>query len=75
MKFKEVEEEINSIFRNSSHRSIVMWYDEKEEFKDDISGIELTDAKLHILDGSNYIYTKYLIEYEFSSICSICKIG
>ncbi|WP_296866098.1 BREX-1 system phosphatase PglZ type A [uncultured Methanobrevibacter sp.] len=64
MNLEEIENQINSIFNESLHRQIVFWYDENEEFIEDIENINLNNAKLHILKSNNLIQTKYEIEYE-----------
>ena len=64
MNLEEIENRINAIFNESIHRQIVFWYDEKEEFIEDIESINLNNANLHILKSNNLIQTKYQIEYE-----------
>lgn len=64
MNLEEIEDRLNSIFNESFHRQIIFWYDENEEFVEDIENIQLTNAKLHILKDNNLIQTKYQIEYE-----------
>ena len=64
MEIDEIENRINSIFDESYHRQIVFWYDENQEFVDDIESINLHNAKLHILKENNLIQTKYLVEFE-----------
>lgn len=61
MNFAEIENRINSMFNENR---IIFWYDEKQEFSEDINNINLNNAKLHILSACNLIKTKYLIEYE-----------
>ena len=64
MNLDEIENRINTIFDESYHRQIVFWYDENQEFVDDIESINLHDAKLHILKDNNLIQTKYKVEFE-----------
>ena len=64
MEIDEIENRINSIFDESYHRQIVFWYDENQEFVEDIESINLHNAKLHILKENNLIQTKYLVEFE-----------
>lgn len=64
MDIDEIENRINTIFDESYHRQIVFWYDENQEFVEDINSINLHNAKLHILKENNLIQTKYLVEFE-----------
>ena len=64
MEIDEIENRINTIFDESYHRQIVFWYDENQEFVEDIESINLHNAKLHILKENNLIQTKYLVEFE-----------
>ena len=63
MNLDEIENRINSIIDEAYHRQIVFWYDENQEFIEDIENIHLNNAKLHILKD-NLIQTKYRIEFE-----------
>ena len=62
MDLSNVETKINEIISDSNDRQIVMWYDESEEFSEEISNIKLHNAELFILDDDNCIYAKYYIE-------------
>lgn len=64
MDIDEIENRINTIFDESYHHQIVFWYDENQEFVEDIESINLHNAKLHILKENNLIQTKYLVEFE-----------
>ena len=64
MNLEEIENRINSIIDEAYHRQIVFWYDENQEFIEDINNIQLNNAKLHILKDNNLIKTKYQIEFE-----------
>lgn len=69
MNFSKVETELNNIFNNtSSKRKIVMWYDENQEFIDDIDNIKLDNAELYKLTNNNWIYSEYFIEFENPNI-------
>ena len=65
MDLSTIETKINEIFSDSEDRKIVMWYDESEEFREDISNINLNNAELFVLDDDNWIFAKYYIESEF----------
>ena len=62
MDLSTVENKINEIISDSTDRQVVMWYDESEEFSEEISNIKLHNAELFILDDDNCIYAKYYIE-------------
>lgn len=64
MNLDEIENRINSIFAENYNRQIIFWYDENQEFIEDIDNIKLNNAKLHILKENNLIQTKYKIEFE-----------
>ena len=64
MNLKEIENKINEIFANSLDRQIIFWYDDNQEFEEEIANINLDNAELYILEEDNWIYTKYCIEYE-----------
>ena len=64
MNIEEIENKINSIFDESYHRQIIFWYDENQDFKEDIENIHLKNAKLYVLKDYNLIQTKYIIEFE-----------
>ena len=64
MNLDEIESRLNAIFDESYYRQIVFWYDENQEFVDDIKDIQLNNAKLYIVNDTNLIKTKYVVEFE-----------
>ena len=68
MDLSNVETKINEIILDSNNRQIVMWYDESEEFSEEINNIKLDNAELFILDNDNWIFAKYYIESENPNI-------
>lgn len=62
MDLSNVETRINEIISDSEDRQIVMWYDESEEFSEEINNIKLDNAELFVLDNDNWIFAKYYIE-------------
>ena len=64
MDLSTVENKINEIISDSEYRQIIMWYDESEEFNEEINNIKLDNAELFILDDANWIFAKYYIESE-----------
>ena len=39
----------------------VFWFDDKGEYEDEVSELQLNNAKLHILNGTNWFYSKWLL--------------
>lgn len=64
MNLEEIEKRLNTKFNESTHRQIIFWYDEDQEFQEDIDDIYLDNGKKIILNGKNLIQTKYIIEFE-----------
>ena len=60
MDLLNIQEQLNTEFSKSDTR-IMFWFDDKGEYEDEVSEIQLDDAKLHILDGSNWFYSKWLL--------------
>ena len=60
MDLLNIQEQLNTEFSKSDTR-IIFWFDDKGEYEDEISEIQLDDAKLHILDGTNWFYSKWLL--------------
>ena len=57
MNLDEIENRINSIFSEDYNRQIIFWYDENQEFIEDIENIQLNNAKLYVLKENNLIKT------------------
>lgn len=62
MDLQNIQDQLNTEFTKSSVKYI-FWFDDKAEYEDEVSERVLTEAKLHILDGSNWFYSKWLL-YE-----------
>ena len=60
MDLQNIQEQLNSEFAKSDTR-IVFWFDDKGEYEDEVAELQLGDVKLHVLDGSNWFYSKYLL--------------
>lgn len=60
MDLQNIQDQLNTEFTKSDVR-IVFWFDDKGEYEDEVSELQLGGAKLHILDGSNWFYSKYLL--------------
>lgn len=63
MDLKAIRDKLNREFR-SDERKLIFWYDDKGEFEGEIDSLELENAKIHKLTGSNVFYTKYFLECE-----------
>ena len=60
MDLQNIQEKLNTEFAKSDTR-IIFWFDDKGEYEDEVSELQLGDVKLHILDGLNWFYSKYLL--------------
>ena len=77
MDLQNIQDQLNTEFAKSETR-IIFWFDDKGEYEDEVSELQLGDVKLHILDGTNWLYSKYLLneedkESKISCLCSLCK--
>lgn len=63
LSLKQIEDKLNSEF-DEENRVIIFWYDEKQEFVDDIESLNLENAKIHHLTPTNLFKTKVLLERE-----------
>lgn len=67
MDLQNIQEQLNTEFSKSNTR-IVFWFDDKGEYEDEVMKLQLGDVKRHILDGTNWLRTKYLLnEYDEKS--------
>lgn len=62
MDLNDIEFKLNELFSSSDYRHIVMWFDENQEFIEDIDNLELKTAEIFKLTENNWIYAKYYIE-------------
>ena len=60
MDLQNIQEQLNTEFAKSDTR-IIFWFDDKGEYEDEVSELQLGDVKLHILDGLNWFYSKYIL--------------
>ena len=65
MDLQNIQDQLNTEFSKSDTR-IIFWFDDKGEYEDEVSEIQLDGAKLHILDGTNWLYSKWLLN-EFDT--------
>lgn len=62
MDLQNIQEQLNAEFAKQDTR-IIFWFDDKGDYENEVAEIELNNANLHILDGSNWLYSKWLL-YE-----------
>lgn len=60
MDLQNIQDQLNTEFAKSSTR-IVFWFDDKGEYEDEVSELQLDNVSLHVLDGTNWLYTKWLL--------------
>lgn len=65
MDLQNIQEQLNAEFSKSDTR-LIFWFDDKGEYEDEVSELKLEIAKLHILDGTNWFYSKWLLN-EFDA--------
>ena len=63
MDLQNIQDQLNTEFAKSEIR-IIFWFDDKGEYEDEVSELQLGDVKLHILDGTNWLYSKYLLNEQ-----------
>lgn len=63
MDLQNIQEQLNTEFAKVSTKYI-FWFDDKAEFEDEVSELQLGEVKLYILDGSNWFYSKYLLNEQ-----------
>ena len=60
MDLLNIQEQLNTEFSKSDTR-IIFWFDDKGEYEDEVSELQLDNARLHILDSTNWLYSKWLL--------------
>lgn len=60
MDLLNIQEQLNTEFCKEEAR-VIFWFDDKGEYEDEVSELQLDHAKLHILDGTNWLYSKWLL--------------
>ena len=60
MDLHNIQVQLNAEFSKSDTR-IIFWFDDKGEYEDEVAELQLDNAKLHILDGMNWFYSKWLL--------------
>lgn len=68
MDIEKVIQELNGRFAlplpEYYHRRIIFWHDEDREFEDKLDEIQLNDAKIVALTGSNTFMVKKLLSHD-----------
>jgi hypothetical protein len=60
MDLENIQEQLNKLFSKSETR-IVFWFDDKADYENEVSELQLGEVRLHILDDSNWLYSKWLL--------------
>lgn len=60
MDLQNIQDQLNTEFAKSGTR-IIFWFDDKGEYEDEVSELQLDNAQLYILDGINWFYSKWLL--------------
>ena len=60
MDLQNIQEQLNTEFAKADVR-IIFWFADKGDYVEEVSEIQLDTAKLHILDGENWLYSKWLL--------------
>ena len=60
MDLRNIQDQLNTEF-SKEDTWIIFWFDDKGEYEDEVSELQLDNAKLHILDGTNWFYSKWLL--------------
>ena len=60
MDLQNIQEQLNTEFAKADVR-IIFWFDDKGDYAEEVAEIQLDTAKLHILDGENWLYSKWLL--------------
>lgn len=61
LNLRQIEDKLNKEF-DKEERVIIFWYDEKQEYVEDIKDLKLKNAKIHYLTPTNTFATKVLLE-------------
>ena len=57
---QNIQDQLNTEFSEEDTR-ITFWFDDKGEYEDEVSELQMDNAKLHIMDGMNWFYSKWLL--------------
>ncbi len=59
MDLQNIQDQLNTEFSKPSVKYI-FWFDDKAEYENEVSELALDNAKLQVLDGRNWLYSKWL---------------
>ena len=59
MDLQNIQEQLNTEFSKPSVKYI-FWFDDKAEYENEVSELDLGQTKLHVLTGDNWLYSKWL---------------
>lgn len=60
MDLQNIQEQLNSEFAKDDTR-IIFWFDDKGDYAAEVEELQLSNAKLHRLDGTNWMQSKWLL--------------
>lgn len=60
MDLQNIQEQLNTEFAKDETR-IIFWFDDKGDYSAEVEELCLDNAKLHILTGTNWLYSKWLL--------------
>lgn len=60
MDLQNIQEQLNTELSKQDVR-LVFWFDDKGEYEDEVQELQLDTATLHVLDGTNWFHTKWLL--------------
>lgn len=63
MDLQNIQEQLNAEFSKQGTR-LIFWFDDKGDYADEVSDLELVGASLHVLDGSNWLKSKWLLDED-----------
>ena len=58
MDLQNIQEQLNTEFAKDETR-IIFWFDDKGDYSAEVEELCLDNAKLHILTGTNWLYSKW----------------
>lgn len=60
MDLQNIQEQLNTEFAKDETR-IIFWFDDKGDYSAEVGELVLDNAKLHVLTGTNWLYSKWLL--------------
>lgn len=60
MDLQNIQEQLNTEFAKDETR-IIFWFDDKGDYSAEVGELVVDNAKLHVLTGTNWLYSKWLL--------------